>query len=125
MDEGWTRWILEQYGFDLVTLRPADFRVPLRQKVDVVILAEDARIPVEGGGGGRGRGAGAGGGGRGVRPEYADLVGADDLARFDQFVRAGGTVVCLGGASTFAIGQFKLPVKNVIAGLRPEEYFLR
>jgi hypothetical protein len=125
MDEGWTRWLLEQYGFDLVTLRPADFRLPLRQKVDVVILAEDARIPVEGGGGGRGRGAGSGGGGRAVRPEYADLVGAEDLARFDQFVRAGGTVVCLGGASTFAIGQFKLPVKNVIAGLRPEEYFLR
>jgi hypothetical protein len=126
MDEGWTRWLLEQYGFDLVTLRPADFRVPLRQKVDVVILAEDARIPVEGGGGGRGRGAGpGGGGGRSVRPEYADLVGADDLARFDQFVRTGGTVVCLGVASTFAITQFKLPVKNVIAGLRPEEYFLR
>jgi hypothetical protein len=125
MDEGWTRWLLEQYGFDLVTLRPADFRVPLRQKVDVVILAEDARIPVEGGGGGRGRGAGSGGGGRGVRPEYADLVGPEDLARFDQFVRAGGTVVCLGSASTFAIGQFKLPVKNAVAGLRPEEYFLR
>jgi hypothetical protein len=125
MDEGWTRWLLEQYGFDLVTLRPADFRVPLRQKVDVVILAEDARIPVEGGGGGRGRGAGPGGGGRAVRPEYADIVGAEDLARFDQFVRTGGTVVCLGGASTFAIGQFKLPVKNVIAGLKPEEYFLR
>ena len=29
MDEGWTRWLLEQYGFDLVTLRPADFRAPL------------------------------------------------------------------------------------------------
>ena len=91
-----------------------------------MILAEDARIPVEGGGAGRGRGAGPGGGGRAaVRPEYADLVSADDLVRFDQFVRTGGTVVCLGGASTFAIAQFKLPVKNVVAGLRPEEYFLR
>jgi Zinc carboxypeptidase len=124
MDEGWTRWVLEQYGFEIVTLRPADFRVPLRQKVDVVILSEDARIPVEGGGGGRGRGAGPGGG-RAVRPEYADVVSADDLVRFDQFVRTGGTVVCLGGASTFAIAQWKLPVKNVVAGLRPEEYFLR
>jgi hypothetical protein len=122
MDEGWTRWVLERYGFDIVTLRPADFRTPLRDKVDVVILAEDARLPIEGGGGGRGRGAG---GGRGVRPEYADLVTADDLARFDQFVRTGGTVVCLGGASQFAITQFKLPVRNVISGLRPEEYFLR
>jgi hypothetical protein len=60
-----------------------------------------------------------------VRPEYADLVTADDLGRVDQFVRAGGTVVCLGNASTFAIQQFKLPVRNAIAGLRPEEYFLR
>jgi hypothetical protein len=129
MDEGWTRWALEQYGFEIVTLRPADFRAPLRQKVDVVILTEDGRIPVipvEGGGGGRGRGAGPGGGGRAaVRPEYADLVSAEDLVLFDQFVRTGGTVVCLGGASTFAIAQFKLRVKNVVAGLRPEEYFLR
>ncbi len=130
MDEGWTRWALEQYGFELVTLRPADFRAPLRQKVDVVILTEDGRIPImsgnDGGGRGRGRGAGPGGGGRAtVRPEYADLVSAEDMVRFDQFVRTGGTVVCLGGASTFAIAQFKLPVRNVVAGLRPEDYFLR
>ena len=59
------------------------------------------------------------------RPKYADLVTPEDVARFDQFVRGGGTVVCLGGASTFAIAQFKLPVRNVVAGLKPEEFFLR
>jgi len=119
MDEGWTRWALEQYEFDIVTLRPADFRSPLREKVDVVIIAEDGRIPVEGVSG-RGRG-----GGRAVRPEYADTVSPADLAAFEQFVRTGGTVVCLGGASTFAIQQFKLPVRNVVSNLRPEEFFLR
>ena len=121
MDEGWTRWVMEQYGFELITLRPADFRAPLADKVDVVILAEDARVPVAGLSGGRG---GRGGAGR-VRDEYADIVTAEDLERVDQFIRGGGTVVCLGGASTFAIQQFKLPVKNVVAGLRPEEFFLR
>ena len=123
MDEGWTRWVLEQYGFEFVALRPADFKGRLEEKVDVVVLTEDGRIPIEGAGG-RGRG-GAPGGGRAVRPEYVDVVTAADLERFEQFVRAGGTVVCLGGASTFAIGQFKLPVKNVAAGLRPEDFFLR
>ena len=123
MDEGWTRWVLEQYGFEFVALRPADFKGRLEEKVDVVILTEDGRLPIEGAGG-RGRG-GAPGGGRGVRPEYADVVTTADLERFEQFVRGGGTVVCLGGASTFAIGQFKLPVKNVAAGLRPEDFFLR
>jgi hypothetical protein len=122
--------VLEQYGFDLVVLRPADFRSPLAEKVDVVILTEDGRLPVEGAGG-RGRGGapgaagGRGGSGRSVRPEYADTVSAADLERFEQFIRAGGTVVCLGSASTFAINQFKLPVRNVVANLRPEEFFLR
>ena len=130
MDEGWTRWVLEQYGFEIVVLRPADFRAPLREKVDVVILTEDGRLPIAPAGSGSGDGAGGPGrgaapGARAVRPEYADLVTPEDLANFDQFVRGGGTVVCLGGASTFAIAQFKLPVRNVVAGLKPEEFFLR
>ncbi len=129
MDEGWTRWVLEQYGFAPVALRPADFRAPLSSKVDVIILAEDARLPIEGsGGGGRGGAPGAAGGrggGRAVRPEYADVLTAVDLERFEQFIREGGTLVCLGSASTFAISQFKLPVRNVVAGLRPEAFFLR
>ena len=48
MDEGWTRWVLEQYGFEYVTLRPVDFKTPLTGKVDAVILADDARLPLEG-----------------------------------------------------------------------------
>ena len=26
MDEGWTRWLFEMYGFDFVNIRDADFR---------------------------------------------------------------------------------------------------
>jgi hypothetical protein len=125
MDEGWTRWVFEQYGFEYVTLRPADFKSPLTGKVDVVILADDARLPVEGAAGG---GRGGGGGGRGgaqVRPEYADRLSPGDLASFEQFVRGGGTVVCVNSSSNFAIQQFKLPVRNAVAGLRGEEFFLR
>ena len=120
MDEGWTRWVLEQYGFEYVTLHPGDFKSPLTGRVDAVILADDARLPIEGAGGGRG----GRGGGRAVRPEYADRLTQDDLAAFEQFIRGGGTVVCLNTASNFAIQQFKLPVKNVVSNLRPEEFFL-
>ncbi len=122
MDAGWTQWLLEQYGFEPVILHPADFKSPLAAKVDVVIVADDARIPMEGA---TGRGGRGGGPSRAVRPEYADTLSADDLHAFEQFVRAGGTVVCMNNASTFAIQQFKLPVKNVVAGLRSEDFFLR
>ena len=120
MDEGWTRWVLEQYGFDYVTLRPVDFKSPLTGKVDVVVLADDARLPLEGVTGGRGGGRGGGQ----VRPEYADRLSAADVAAFEQFVRGGGTLVCLNTASTFAIQQFKLPVRNAVAGLSTDQFFL-
>ena len=122
MDEGWSRWVLEQYGFPLIGVHPEDFKSPLSQKIDVLIIADDARVPVAGAATARG---GRGGNPAAIRPEYAYQLTADDLKGFEQFVRGGGTLVCLSNASTFAIQQLKLPVKNVVAGLRPEEFFLR
>lgn len=120
MDEGWTRWLLEQYGFDFVPLRPADFKSPLTGKIDVVIVA-DERLPLEGSGGGR---AGGGGGNAQTRPEYADRLAPADLALLEQFIRSGGTLVCLNNSSQFVIQQFKLPVRNVVQGLRPDDFFV-
>src|SRR4029077_9873824 len=81
MDEGWTRWTLEQYGFTYATIHPEDFRTPLSDKIDVLIVADDARFPVAG--------AATGRGGRGAtpRPEYAYQLTPDDLRRFEDFVR--------------------------------------
>ena len=115
MDEGWSRWVLEQYGFTFATIHPEDFTGALGDRIDVLIIADDARVPVEG----EGRSS------RAVRPEHAYQLTADDLQRFEKFVRDGGTVVCLSSASAFAIQHLKLPIRNVIAGLRPEEFFLR
>jgi len=140
MDEGWTRWILEQYGFALVSLHPEDFHSPLRDKVNVIILTDDARLPLagtgsRGEGGGRGVAAPAGtrgdaggrmgGAARAVRPEYAYALTQDDLAAFEKFLRDGGTLVCFNSAWRFAGQQFKLPVKNVVEGLPPEQFYLR
>jgi hypothetical protein len=120
MDEGWTRWLLEQYGFTFTSIHPEDFKSPLGSRIDVLVLPDDARVPVAG--------VAAGGrGGRGgvPRPEHAYQLTAADLQRFESFVRDGGTVVCLSNASAFAIQQLKLPVRDVAAGLRPDEFFLR
>ena len=41
MDEGWTRWVLEQYEFNLTSIHNADVRAgKLRQKFDAIILAD-------------------------------------------------------------------------------------
>jgi hypothetical protein len=122
MDTGWTRWILEQYGFSPVAIRPEEFKSPLHDRVDTLIVADDARVPIAGAPAAGGRG---GRGGGAIRLEYGYQLAADDLQRLDQFVRDGGTLVCLSNASQFAIDQFKLPVKNAVASLRSDEFFLR
>jgi zinc carboxypeptidase len=125
MSEGWTRWVLEQYGFALVAVHPEDFQAPLGQRVDVLIIADDARLPLATGAAAASA-PGRGGAGRGaVRPEHAYQLTATDLQRLEQFVRGGGTLVCVSSASAFAIQQLQLPVRNVVAGLKPEEFFLR
>ena len=122
MGEGWTRWILEQYGFAFVVVHPEDFKSRLAEKIDVLIMADDARVPIAGA---PSAGRAASGPGRAVRPEYGYQLTASDLQGFEQFVRGGGTLVCLSNASTFAIQQLGLRVKNVVSGLKPEEFFLR
>lgn len=41
----------------------------------------------------------------------------------EAFVRNGGTLVCLNQSADFAIQQLHLPVKNVVADLKPKEFF--
>src|SRR5262249_36757905 len=114
MDEGWTRWLLEQYGFTFTTLHPEDFKTPLGDRIDVLVMPDDARVPTAGTpGGGRG-----GRGGAPPRPENAYQLTPADLEAFDAFVRGGGTVVSLSNAGGFLIQQLKLPVRNVVAQLR-------
>jgi hypothetical protein len=42
----------------------------------------------------------------------------------DEFVRDGGTLVCLNNSSEFAIEQLHLPVENVVANIPRDEYFV-
>jgi len=78
--------------------------------------------PGRGGGGG---GAGAGGAGRGAASPQASSANNEARIRaIDEFVKGGGTLVCFNRASTFAIDQLKLPVKNVTAGLNRQDFFV-
>ncbi len=106
IDEGWTRWLFEQYGISYTTLHDADVRKGgLRQRFDVIVLpdadgssilrgVDSTRIPLQ----------------------YAGGVGEAGATAVSEFVRGGGTLVCLDGSSNFAITRLNLPVVNVLAG---------
>jgi hypothetical protein len=127
MDEGWTRWIFEQWGFPYSQVYDAEIRKGnLNANYDVFIFADDQTATITGL-----AGAAAGGGRDMARagvpdttpPEYRSGIGTEGVAAIRDFVQKGGTLVTLGGATDFAITQLGLPVRNVVAGLDTREFF--
>jgi len=113
MDAGWTEWLLTQYDFPFTNLRNDAIRAgKLKDRFDVIVIAEMSTQTIM-----RGYGVGT------LPGEFVGGIGDDGLANLKEFVQAGGTLIVLGNASAFAIEQFKLPVKNVLEGLKNEEFF--
>jgi hypothetical protein len=130
MDEGWTRWVLEQYGFEFTRIAPADLLAGgAREKFDTIIVTDDSAgiFGGAGGRGGRGGGAGAGRGGQPPPNAAAAPAGqppADPAKPLDDFVKAGGTIVCFDRASVSAIDGLHLAVKNATSGVARTEFFV-
>jgi hypothetical protein len=113
MDEGWTRWVLEQYGFASTPLHNADIRAGhLRDRFDAVILADqNTRAIIDGASG------------AGIRPEYRGGIGDDGVDSLKQFVAEGGTLITMGNACDLAIDKLPIPVRNLKKGLSREQHF--
>jgi hypothetical protein len=113
MDEGWTRWVLEQYEFNLTSIHNADIRAgKLRQQFDAIIIADqDARAIVDG------FDAPA------IRPEYRGGIGDAGLDSLKQFVADGGTLVTMGNACDLAIEKLPIPVRDLKKELTRDQHF--
>jgi hypothetical protein len=113
MDEGWTRWLFDQYEFPYATITNADIRGgSLRSRFDVIVLTSDSP-------GGILNGFAKGS----VPPRYEGGIGEEGVRALDAFVREGGTLICLNRSADFAIEQLHLPAQNVVGSLRRSEFF--
>ncbi len=123
IDEGWTRLMLEQFGFPYATLMDADIKAgKLAERYDVIILPADnvAMLTGERTAGGSGRG-----GGRPTEtypPEYRSGFGQDGVEALRSFVQQGGTLLTFGEAGSLPIERFGLPLRNAVAD-RPSTEF--
>ncbi len=113
MDEGWTRWVLEQYEFNLTSIHNDDIRKgALRQRFDAIILADqDPRAIVNGFDAPQ------------IRPEYRGGIGDEGVANLKAFVAQGGTLVTMGNACDLAIEQLPIPVRDLKRGLTRDQHF--
>jgi hypothetical protein len=112
MDEGWTRWIFDQYRFPYISIKQQDVRVGgLRDKFDVIIFPDQSTAAL------------VNGLGRNYPAEYAGGLGAEGVKAIRDFVEAGGTLMTFNEASNFAIDQLGVPVKNVLHGIPAKDFY--
>jgi hypothetical protein len=121
MDEGWTRFVLDQYEFKYASLDNAAMKKKgLESRFDVIVLPDvDKNVIVDG------------------KPKsedgsyfeplpspYAGGIGKEGVAALKAFVEQGGTLVCMTDACDLALDEFGLPVRNTVGKLKPSEFSL-
>lgn len=112
LDEGWTRFIFDQYGFKYKSIENKEMRAGnLNNSYDAIILPDTSRETIIDGRGGRG-----GGSVEDFPPEYTGGIGKEGVRNLREFVDKGGTLITLANASDVLIGEdFGLPIRNALA----------
>jgi len=111
MDEGWTRFVLEQYGFEPKTLDNKTVRAgDLNAAFDAIVLPDVTKEVIATGKPRRDEGA--------MRyfpelpAEYTGGLEKEGAAALKDFVEKGGTLVALSSSTEYLIDELALPVRN-------------
>ena len=104
MDEGWTRWVLEQHEFPYRNVTDAEIRAGnLAEWYDAIILPDmRASRMIEGHAEGS------------LPPEYVGGIGLEGAANLRTFVEQGGTLICLNWATELPVKYFGSEITNVL-----------
>jgi hypothetical protein len=121
MDEGWTRFMLEQFAFQYVTVRDSTIKAgDLESTFDVIVLPNDGLAALTG----ERRAPGTQGPPQEEPPpEYRSGLGKEGVDALQAFVKNGGTLVTFGEAGSLPIERFGLPLRNVLAGVATTEFW--
>ncbi len=113
IDEGWTRWLLEQYEFEFENIADADIKKGgLRARFDTIVLPDMGAERMVGG-----HAAGT------MPPAYVGGLGMEGADMLRQFVEAGGTLVTLDSASELAVSLLGAPLRDATRGLTANDFF--
>jgi hypothetical protein len=137
IDEGWTRWVLETYGFEPKSLTTEEMRaagggkaaaVPqatdaasaLGSRFDVIILPDIERDEIA-----SGRRRSEEGGMRyseEMPPAYRGGLEKEGSKGLRDFVEAGGTLIAFAHSADYVIDEFNIPVRNALLRMKPDDF---
>jgi hypothetical protein len=108
MDEGWTRWLFEQYEFPHENIFDEDIRNGnLASRFNVLVIPSMSTTSI------------VDGHKKGTIPDkYAGGMTEKGVAEVKAFVEQGGTLVLLNGAGMFALDELDVPLENALEGVK-------
>ncbi|MBI5084681.1 MAG: peptidase M14 [Acidobacteria bacterium] len=113
MDEGWTRWIVEHFGWQYSSVSTAMIRAGgLNEQYDVIVFASQNSAVLE-----RGHRQGA------MPEEFTGGLGKEGAVALRQFAEAGGKLIFFNDSGEYASDQLSLPVKNGLKGVSSREFY--
>jgi len=117
-DEGWTRFIFDDFGIPYTTLHNADFQgakakpAGLRERFDVIVFADEDPAIIK-----------SGSQNAEYPPEYRGGIGAEGIEALGGFVEQGGVLVGLNEACQLFIKELGLPARDVMEGVPESKFF--
>jgi len=113
MDEGWTRWLLEEFEFPYTSLHNADIKAgKLGEQFDVIVFPAD-----------RGKEQILDGNKRKFTPEeYRGGIGEEGLKALQEFVRGGGTILLLDDSTQLAVESWAVPIRNMLKDVKRDDF---
>ncbi|HEY0458965.1 MAG TPA: M14 family metallopeptidase [Pyrinomonadaceae bacterium] len=124
MDEGWTRWIFDNFESEIEKLSREDFEYQtvfdkgirkdnLWRKTNTIVFPDQSPNQI------------LNGYAKGAMPdEFVGGVGKEGVKNLRKFVEDGGTLVFLNRASDFAIEQFNLPARDATKDLPRKDFYI-
>jgi hypothetical protein len=114
IDEGWTRWVLEQFEFPYQSLYDRDVRSgDLRSRFDVIVLPDASLSSM------------LSGLDEGTMPgEYVGGMTPRGALSLYEFTAGGGTLVAMDGATELPLTLFGLPIRNVTAHRDESKFYI-
>ena len=113
MDEGWTRFVMDEYAFETDTLHDRDIQTADLSQYDVLILPSQrvksllhGHSTLE------------------MPEKFTGGLGLEGALALSNYVKNGGTLMAFDEASNYVIEQFGLPLKDATEGADSKDFFI-
>ncbi len=112
IDEGWTRWILERFGFTYHSLSDQEIQQRRLSHYDIIVIPHQDPAELV----------------QGLKEPYPELyqggLGEKGLSRLKDFAESGGTLLFLGGSAQVPLSHWETEVENMTQNLSAEEFYV-